>query len=127
MTKPSMDLWLAEAKQDSRAAECGMYLFHTGVVRASAKAQVRGGESAAPVRALRVSYDAQKVAAAESAARAREGIFYVRVWLNEGELVVGEAIMQVLVGGDIRPRVIEALQALIDELKHNCISERELF
>ena len=30
---PSMDAWLAEAKADESAAQCGMYLVHNGVVR----------------------------------------------------------------------------------------------
>ena len=54
------------------------------------------------------------------------GIFYVRIWLNEGELTVGEDIMLVLVGGDIRPHVIDALQSLVGELKSNCVTEKEI-
>ena len=40
---PSMDQWLDEAKEDPQAAACGMYLFHNGVVRQSARASVRQG------------------------------------------------------------------------------------
>ena len=31
--EPSIDRWLAEAKQDPKASQCGMFLTHTGVVR----------------------------------------------------------------------------------------------
>ena len=41
MKKPSMDEWLKKAKADEHAAICGMYLFHNGVVRRTAKAQKR--------------------------------------------------------------------------------------
>ena len=41
MKKPSMDEWLKKAKADEHAANCGMYLFHNGVVRRTAKAQKR--------------------------------------------------------------------------------------
>ena len=33
--------------------------------------------------------------------------------------------MLVLVGGDIRPHVIDALQTLVGTLKNECVSERE--
>ena len=55
------------------------------------------------------------------------GIGYVRVWLNEGELTLGDDIMLVLVGGDIRPRVIDALQTLVGTIKNECVLEQELY
>lgn len=128
MVKPSMDEWLKEAKADERAADCGMYLFHNGVVRRSAKAKVRmGEENAGTVVGMEFSYDADKVAAAVENAEKMPGIAYVRVWLNEGRLNVGDDIMQVLIGGDIRPHVVDALQALVGEIKNHCVAEKEIF
>lgn len=125
--KPSMDEWIKEAKKDRNASECGMYLFHTGVVRKSAKAKVRmGDETAGAVSAMEFSYDADKVALAEEKTRRMPGIFYVRVWLNTGRLEVGDDIMLVLVGGDIRPHVVDALQTLVGEIKTNCVTETEI-
>ena len=49
---PSMDAMLKDAKRLPGAEECGMYLFHNGVVRATAKAQVRQGEEKAPVTGM---------------------------------------------------------------------------
>ena len=46
--------------------------------------------------------------------------------MNEGELSVGDDIMFVMVGGDIRPRVIEALQFLVDRIKTECVTEQEI-
>ena len=40
---------------------------------------------------------------------------------------IGDDMMRVLVGGDIRPRVIDALQALVEEIKLNCVKETEIF
>ena len=65
--------------------------------------------------------------AAIAEAKALPGIFTVRVWLNEGELEVGDDIMLVLVGGDIRPHVIDALQSLVGEIKTNCVRETEIY
>ena len=126
-TIPSADRWLREAKAAAAAADCGMFLLHNGVVRRSAKARVRAGDADAPdVRGMRFSYDREKAAAAIREAEAMEGIRIVRVWLNEGELAVGDDIMYVLVGGDIRPHVIDALQTLVGRLKNECVTEEEL-
>ena len=124
---PSMDQWLREAKADPKAADVGMYLVHNGVVRESAKARVRSGDTSAPdVTGMHFSYDEEKVAAAVAETYRREGIFYVRTWLNEGRLNVGDDIMYVLIGGDIRPRVIDALQFLVSTIKNTCVVETEL-
>ena len=123
---PSMDAWLAEAKADPSAPRVGMYLVHNGVVREIAREVVReGSENTAPVTGMTFSYDQAGVDAAVERALARDGIEYIRVWLNEGELEVGDDIMYVLVGGDIRPRVIDALQDLVGEIKTTCVSEVE--
>ena len=124
---PSLDAWLREAKAEAGAAGCGMYLFHNGVVRETAKAVVReGAENRAPVTGMLFSFDAEKVERARRAALAMPGIRYARVWLNSGELRVGDDIMLVLVGGDIRPHVIDALQALVGEIKQHCVTETEI-
>ena len=125
---PSLDAWLREAKQEATAKGCGMYLFHNGVVRETAKAQVRENvQNTAAVKGMLFSYDTGKVEAAKKAALAMPGIKYVRVWLNSGELQVGDDIMLVLVGGDIRPHVIDALQALVGEIKQHCVTENEIY
>ena len=70
-------------------------------------------------------YDQAKVDAAIAGAYQLPGIYYIRVWLNEGELTVGDDIMYVLIGGDIRPHVVEALQYLVGRIKSECVSEEE--
>ena len=123
-----MDQWLAEAKADPSAADCGMYLVHNGTVRQTARAKVRqGAENTQAVTGMSFSYDQEKLEQAIRAAKEMEGIFYVRVWLNEGELTLGDDIMFVLVGGDIRPHVIDALQSLVGTIKNECVTEKELY
>lgn len=124
---PSMDRWLREAKGGPDAGKIGMYLTHNGVVRETARAAVREGVPSALVRGMRFSYDREKMEAALAETRKLEGIYYVRAWLNEGELKPGDDLMYVLVGGDIRPRVVDALQFLVDKLKGECVTEQELF
>lgn len=127
---PSIDAWLAEAKADPGFSGCGMYLVHNGTVRETPKAEARGVNTdgvrpGGRVTGMLFHYDAQKVEAAVEATRALPGIGYVRVWLNDGELAVGDDIMLVLIGGDIRPRVIDALQSLVGTIKNECVSEIE--
>ena len=123
---PSMDQWLREAKAHESAPKIGMYLTHNGIVRQSAKAKVRYGEDAKDVTGMIFSYDQEKVDAVLADARALEGIYYIRVWLNEGELQVGDDIMYVLIGGDIRPRVVDALHYIVGRIKNECVVETEL-
>lgn len=124
---PSLDQWLKEAKAHESAPKVGMYLSHNGVVRQSARAAVRQGEeTAAPVTGMLFSYDPAKVDAAIAEAYRLPGIYYIRVWLNEGELTLGDDIMFVLIGGDIRPHVVDALQTLVGRLKNECVTETEI-
>ena len=125
---PSPDQWLREAKADPGAAGCGMYLMHNGTVRQTARAKVRHGEQdTRPVRGMQFGYDRERVDEVIAQTRAMDGVGYVRVWLNEGELSLGDDIMLVLVGGDIRPHVIDALQYLVGRIKNECVSEQEIF
>lgn len=130
---PSMDEWLKEAKQDPQAEKCGMYLVHNGTVRISAKAVVRDlipdaeKETAKEVAAVDFSYEEEKVNAAIEETHQMPGIYYIRVWLNEGVLNVGEDIMYVMIGGDIRPHVVDALQALVGTIKNTCVTEKEIY
>ena len=124
---PSLDNWLKEAKAHESAARVGMYLVHNGTVREDAKAMVRhAAGDTKPVTGMHFSYDAEKLEAITEAARQREGIHYVRVWLNEGKLALGEDIMLVLIGGDIRPHVVDALQYLVGRIKNECVEEIEI-
>jgi molybdopterin synthase catalytic subunit len=76
---------------------------------------------------MQFSYNTQKVDAVITDTYAMEGIYYVKVWLNEGTLNVGDDLMYVLIGGDIRPRVIDALQYLVGRVKNECVQEVELY
>ena len=123
---PSVDQWLKEAKADESAPRCGMYLTHNGTVRELPKKLVRQGiDDGTKVVGMNFSYDEAGVEAARQEALQMPGIEYVRVWLNEGSLQVGDDIMYVLIGGDIRPHVVDALQYLVGRIKNECVTESE--
>ena len=125
--EPSMNEWLAEGKASENADKCGMFLVHNGIVRATAKAQVREGAEKPPVAQVDFSYDAEGVEAAVAEALTWEGVYFVKVWLNEGVLNVGESIMYVMIGADIRPRCIDALQNLVGKIKNELVVEKEVY
>lgn len=123
---PSIDEWLKEAKNDPTALQEGMYLVHNGTVRQTPKAKVRQGlDDGSLVTGMEFYYNAEKVDAAIAETKKLDGIFHVRVWLNEGQLELGDDIMYVLIGGDIRPHVIDALQFLVETIKTKCVTEIE--
>lgn len=125
---PSMDKWLEEAKASDVADQCGMFLVHNGVVRITPKAQVReGAQGLGDVSQVEFSYDAAGVDAAVEEALTWPGVYYVKVWLNEGALSVGDSIMYVLIGADIRPNCIDALQRLVGKIKNDLVVEKEIY
>jgi molybdopterin synthase catalytic subunit len=119
MSGPSFDSWLTEVKSQPDSSRVGMYLMHNGVVRGT----TRGGS---PVSGMDLSYDPVILERVVEAARARPGVVAVKVWMNEGRLSVGDDIMRVLVAGDIREHVLEALTDLVRTLKTECAREWEI-
>lgn len=133
--EPDMTAWLAEAKQSENADLVGMYLTHNGVVRATPRHTVRA-EAQAPaeapgegamVAAVDFSYDEEGLERAIAEALAWEGVHYVRAWLNEGQVAVGGSLMYVMIGADIRPHAIAALEKLVGHIKSELVQEKELF
>lgn len=125
-TPPSINEWLKKAKADPAASQVGMFLVHNGVVRQTPKAKVRQGQDdGSLVKGMEFSYDAEKVERFIAETDKMDGIFYIKAWLNEGHLEVGDDIMYLLIGGDIRPHVVDALQFLIEKIKTECVTEIE--
>lgn len=124
---PSMDCWMEEIRARGGDPRIGMYLTHNGVVRMTSRAMVReGAEGTEPVTAMDFSYDAAELDAAVADTYRMPGIYYIRTWLAEGRLEVGDNIMYVLIGGDIRPNVTAALDYLVGRIKERCVTEREI-
>lgn len=125
--KPTFEKMMKEAKLSKNAHKCGMFLLHNGVVRIDAKSKVREGKkNTKKIVGMNFDYDDKKVNMAIKNALKMKGIYYIKVWLNRGKLKVGDDIMLVLVGGDIRPRVIDCLQNLVGEIKSKCVVEHEI-
>lgn len=126
-TPPDIGSWLREAKARPDARKVGMYLTHNGVVRSTARVQVRQGQEARPVTGMSFTYDPRRVEEAVRQTYELPGVYYVRAWLNRGELRVGDDLMYVMVGGDIRSHTVDALQFLVGKLKSECVTEAERY
>ncbi len=114
-----VEKWMEEIKRSVDPGELGMMLVHNGVVRATSK-------EGKPVKAMRLSYDRVLLAAAVDEARKHDGIADVKVWINEGDLKVGDDIMYVLVAGRFRTDVLPVLQVLLTKVKGEVVHEEEV-
>ncbi|MDO5440971.1 MAG: molybdenum cofactor biosynthesis protein MoaE [Bacillota bacterium] len=125
--KVVIDEWLKEAKESSNANKVGMWLMHNGVVRSTAKAEVREGIASGEVKAMDFSYDALKLEEILERGKALAGIYYLRAELASGKLKAGDSIMYVLIGADTRPHAVDALNSIVGEIKATCVKEVEIF
>ncbi|WP_353685110.1 molybdenum cofactor biosynthesis protein MoaE [Thermodesulfovibrio sp. 3907-1M] len=112
--------WISEIKRHPESSSIGMILIHNGIVRATSKC----GKL---VKGMRLSYNAQKLNVIIEEIKKRQGIVEVKVWINEGELKIGDDIMKVLVAGRLRTDVFPALQELVSKIKNEVVYEEEIF
>ncbi len=112
---------IAEMKKVPGFAEnVGMILAHNGVVRAWS----RGDHSR--VTSLEVVADQDKVEDIRREFLAWDGIFDIRVEALSGRFNPGDDLLFIVVAGDIRENVKPALAGLIDRIKAEGVSKREI-
>ena len=110
--------WIKEIKEKCDPESVGMILAHNGIVRGTSKA----GE---PVKGMNLTYDKDLLGRTVEEFKKRDGISEVKVWINEGELAVGDDIMYLLVAGRFRTDVLPALEALLTIVKRDIVKEVE--
>jgi molybdopterin synthase catalytic subunit len=111
--------WIEEIKKSSHPEELGMILVHNGIVRGTSKQ----GE---PIRKMKLSYDAEKLAALLTEQRKNDGIVDIRAWVNSGELEIGDDIMLLLVAGRFRTDILPVFQAVLSTIKNEIVKEDEV-
>jgi molybdopterin synthase catalytic subunit len=114
-----IDQWMREIKADADPEALGMMLAHNGVVRGTAK-------DGKPVKGMKLSFDKEKLESRVNDMKKRDGIVEIRVWINQGELKIGDDIMYVLVAGRFRTDVLPALQELLTFVKSEVVREEEV-
>ena len=98
--------------------KAGMILCHNGVVRASS----RDGR---PVSEVTVRVDRGRLETILAEIKAMTGIVEVLAHVNEGTLKVGEDVMYVVVAGDFRENVFDAMIAAVNRIKADVTSKTE--
>ncbi|HNZ11985.1 MAG: MoaE protein [Deltaproteobacteria bacterium ADurb.Bin151] len=114
-----IEQWIQEIKKECAPDLLGMILVHNGIVRATSK-------QGKPVGAMNLSCDRPALDQAVRRFKNTEGIADIRVWINEGNLKVGDDIMNVCVAGRFRKDVLPVFQELITLIKTEIVREVEL-
>ncbi len=115
-----IDSWIKEVKENPNSKSAGMILIHNGIVRATSK-------DGKPVKGMKLTYNKDKLNEVIQEIKKRDGILDVKVWINEGELKIGDDIMKVLVAGRLRTDVFPALQELVGKIKKEVVNEEEIY
>jgi len=111
--------WIAEIKKGADPEGLGMILIHNGLVRATSKL-------GKPVRGMTLTYDAEKLERAVAEHKKKDGISAIRIWINQGDLQVGDDIMLLLVAGRFRTDVLPVFESLLATIKTRIVQEQEV-
>jgi molybdopterin synthase catalytic subunit len=106
-------------KQRANSEDLGMILVHNGIVRGSSK-------SGNPIRAMRLSFDQKRLNSTIPIFKQRPGIVEVKVWINSGNLKVGDNIMFLLVAGRFRTDVLPVFEEFLSLIKNEIVTEEEM-
>ncbi|MBC8199629.1 MAG: molybdenum cofactor biosynthesis protein MoaE [Desulfobacteraceae bacterium] len=99
----------------------GMILCHNGVVRGTS----RDGRQ---VSGLRIAVDHEKLRNVIKENKKRKGIIEILIEIAENkDLSVGDDVMFLVVAGDIRDNVIEALKETLNDIKTTVTTKTEFF
>ncbi len=102
-------------------SKVGMTLIHNGVVREA----TREGKG---VTDLEISVDHDILDKIVKDTKEREGIVEVLVHIKEGKtLSVGDDIMYLVVAGDIRENVQDALRDALDKIKQTATKKKQSY
>ncbi len=107
-------------KNHENADSIGMIASHLGIVRSFS----RDGKD---VKAVNVKYDMAALNNIISNIKAMPGIVDVIVEVNGGRLKVGDELMFVAVGGDIRENVFAALIEAVNQIKKQAAKKEEIY
>lgn len=112
---------MAEFKKHPHIKDAGMILCHNGVVRGFS----RDGRT---VSGLRVKVDHVRLEEVLEKYRQRPGIVDVQIKIVEDQdLRVGDDVMVLIVGGDIRENVIATLSDALNDVKAFVTSKTQFF
>lgn len=98
----------------------GMILIHNGVVRNWSR------KDRAKVAALEVTPDYEKIEAIRQEYLQHNGIFDIIVHAYSGTFQPGDDLLFIIVAGDIRENIKPVLADLLDRIKAEAVTKREI-
>jgi len=112
---------IAELKKEPGFRDnVGMILVHNGVVRAWSR------KDRSPVARIEIKVDYRKLEELRREYESRPGIFRILLEAREGCLEAGEDLLFIVVAGDIREHVKPVLSELLERIKSQAVSKREI-
>ncbi len=108
-------------KQPGFTENVGMILVHNGVVRGWSR------KDHANITAIEITPDQEKIKAICAEFEKRPGIFRAIAHANGGRMQPGDDVLFLIVAGDIRENVKPALADLLDRIKSEAVTKREIF
>ena len=113
---------IAELKKEPGFADnVGMILVHNGVVRGWSR------KDHSEVTAIEITPDIEKMEEIRKEIEARDGIFRAVAHARSGLMQPGDDVLFLIVAGDIRENVKSALADLLDRVKAEAVTKREIF
>ena len=112
---------IAEIKQQPGFVEkVGMVLVHNGVVGAWSRKDKQ------QVASLEVTPDHEKIEKIRQAFLKKPGIFDIVVEAKEGTFQPGDDLLYIIVAGDLRENVKPVLSKILDRIKAEAVSKKEI-
>lgn len=99
----------------------GMILIHNGVVRNWSR------KDRTAVTALEVTPDHRKIESLRQEYLQRDGIFEIIVEAYSGTFQPGDDLLYIIVAGDIRENIKPVLAELLDRIKSEAVTKKEIF
>lgn len=109
---------ISRLRERPDSGKMGMIASHLGIVR---ETSLRGEH----VKYIEVTYSAGKLEEIIADISSLPGVFGVLVETASGRLSVGDPVLAVVVGGDVRERVFPALVKAVDRIKTEACRKRE--
>jgi molybdopterin synthase catalytic subunit len=111
---------IGRVREHPDARKIGMIAVHLGIVRSTS----RDGR---PVTRIEVMYDHGSLDGIIKDIKIMPGIIEVIVDTREGFLEIGNEILAVVIAGDIRENVFDALITAVNRIKAESSRKREIF
>lgn len=108
-------------KQPGFEDNVGMILIHNGTVRGWSRQ-----ENKKQVVALEVTPDLDKIESIRQEFLKREGIFDIITEAKSGRFKPGDDLLFLIVAGDLRENIKPVLAELLDKVKSEAISKKEI-